>query len=336
MSSEAVSGKSNSNISNLRCEIGKSLKVEFFKSRVRSLKRRGIPRNPPQEAAAMQATFAPGKMIMGVLSNRVGKSDIQAGDHIYSWRSAYTYAHHGIFAGNDKVIHFTRGRDEELGTGTVIDIFLASSRPNSALAKCEACGMEGDSHGVIISCLDCFLLGGPLYRFEYGIDPVTFFAKARGGTCTLAKSDPPEVVMHRATYLLNNGFGLYHIFHNNCEDFAIYCKTGLLVVERNMIGRSGQAASVVGAPFAAVISSPLRFVMTSPWGFAAVTAGVYCFSRYAADIGVRRDVAKVDVEDLAGSVGWSNVVERPPPLAIGPPPIGGVSSSTDVSVSPKN
>lgn len=286
----------------------------------------------------MQAPFAPGKMIMGVISNRIAKSEAKPGDHIYSWRSAYTYAHHGIYAGDDKVIHFTRGRDQELGTGTVLDVLLVSSRPDSAASKCEKCGLEGTSNGVVLSCLDCFLVGCSLYRFEYDVDPVTFFAKARGGTCSLAKSDPPQLVLHRANYLFTNGFGLYHIFHNNCEDFAIYCKTGLLVIERNMIGRSGQAASVIGAPFAAVVSSPLRFMMTSPWGFAAVTAGVYCFSRYATDIGVRQDVAKVPVEDLAVNMGWFS-----PPGSLPPPgsvpavlitPRPGVSSSSGTP--PKN
>ncbi len=186
-----------------------------------------------------------------------------------------------------------------------------SSRPTASFEMCEKCGMQANSSGVLLSCLDCFLLGGPLYRFEYGTDPVTFLLKARGGTCTFALSDDKELVLHRAKYLLDNGFGCYHIFHNNCEDFAIYCKTGLLVVDRNMIGRSGQAASFLGAPLAAVVSSPLRFVMTSPWGFAAVTVGVYCFSRYAADIGVRRDVAKVVVEDLAVHIGSSTVAEQP-------------------------
>lgn len=302
--------------------------MDFFKSRVRALKRRGLPRIPPEVATAMQAPFAPGKMIMGVISNRIPRSEAKPGDHIYSWRSAYTYAHHGIYAGDDKVIHFTRGRDEELGTGTVLDVLLISSRPESATAKCDKCGMEGTSNGVVLSCLDCFLVGCPLYRFEYNVDPVTFFAKARGGTCTLAKSDTAEVVLHRANYLLNNGFGLYHIFHNNCEDFAIYCKTGLLVIERNMIGRSGQAASVIGAPFAAVVSSPLKFMMTSPWGFAAVTAGVYCFSRYATDIGVRQDVAKVAVEDLATNMGWFTPPGTAAAGLIGTSTITVVSAST--------
>ena len=34
-------------------------------------------------------------MAAGVLSNRVDREDLAAGDHIYSWRAAYLYAHHG-------------------------------------------------------------------------------------------------------------------------------------------------------------------------------------------------------------------------------------------------
>lgn len=36
-----------------------------------------------------------GNAVMGVLSNRVERAQIKAGDHIYSWRAAYTYSHHG-------------------------------------------------------------------------------------------------------------------------------------------------------------------------------------------------------------------------------------------------
>lgn len=84
----------------------------------------------------------------------------------------------------------------------------------------------------------------------------------------------------------------------------MYCKTGLLIVERSGVGRSGQASSVVGAPLAALLSSPLKLLMPSPIGVATVTAGMYCMSRYATDIGVRSDVIKVAVEELAVNLGW--------------------------------
>lgn len=105
-------------------------------------------------------------------------------------------------------------------------------------------------------------------------------------------------------YLLHNGFGNYDVFQNNCEDFALYCKTGLLITDNLGVGRSGQASSMVGAPVAAMLASPLKFLMPSPIGMATVTAGVYCLNRYSTDIGVRSDVIKVAVEDLAINLGW--------------------------------
>lgn len=76
-------------------------------------------------------------------------------------------------------------------------------------------------------------------------------------------------------------------------------------MDRLGVGRSGQASSVVGAPLAALLSSPLKLLMPSPVGVATVTAGMYCMSRYATDIGVRSDVIKVAVEDLAVNLGWA-------------------------------
>ncbi|PIN05686.1 hypothetical protein CDL12_21772 [Handroanthus impetiginosus] len=234
---------------------------------------------------------------MGLLSNRIERSSLKPGDHIYSWRTAYIYAHHGIYVGDNKVIHFTR-RGQEVGTGTVLDALLVSSGPNRSLVPCPTCVPAGQGHGVVSSCLDCFLAGGILYRFEYSVSPALFLAKARGGTCTLAVSDPDDVVVHRAKYLLDNGFGCYNVFKNNCEDFAIYCKTGLLVLDHSTMGQSGQAVSIIGGPLAAVLSTPLRLVTTNVYGMVATAIGVYCASRYAADIGMRRDVVKVPVEEL--------------------------------------
>ncbi|MCO5565000.1 hypothetical protein L7F22_018670 [Adiantum nelumboides] len=189
----------------------------------------------------------------------------------------------GIYIGDGKVIHFTRGEGQEVGTGTILDNFLGSWAPPRSSRLCEECRQSREnSNGVVASCVQCFLNGRPLYRFEYGVDTATFIAKARGGTCTLAVADPVEEVLHRALYLLENGFGGYHLFHNNCEDFAMYCKTGLLLLDKNLPGRSGQAATMMlGAPMAAVLLYPASLV---------VGAGVYCLSRYAVDLGIRQDV----------------------------------------------
>ncbi|PRQ45207.1 putative endopeptidase, NLPC/P60 domain, LRAT-like domain-containing protein [Rosa chinensis] len=249
---------------------------------------------------------------MGVLSNKIDRDQLKPGDHIYTWRNAYLYTHHGIYVGEGKVIHFTRAAGREIGTGTVLDRFIFSSSPShSAENPCTSCDdPSGRDGGVMSSCLDCFLSGGDLYRFEYGVNPAFFLAKARGGTCTLASSDPSEDVLHRAFYLLKkkNGFGSYSLFKNNCEDFAIYCKTGLLVNSSTSLGRSGQASS--GFSFAGVASgigvaagSSARYLPIMGFGAfsglgAAFGVGIYSFQRLACDIGFRSDVSKVPVEEL--------------------------------------
>lgn len=199
------------------------------------------------------------------------------------------------------MIHFTRGAGQEIGTGTFLDRIIFSSSPaHPSDNPCPKCGDSPRVDGVILSCVDCFLSGGDLYIFEYGVSHAVFLAKPRGGTNTLANSDPPEHVLHRANFLLENGFGVYHVFKNNCEDFAIYCKTGLLVFTSISVGRSGQAASLMAA-VSAVVSSPLRFLTTSVSGLAAVSYGMYCVSRLVSDIGVRRDVTKIPVERLVAN-----------------------------------
>lgn len=245
-----------------------------------------------------------GSKKMGVFSNKISRDALKPGDHIYSWRNAYLYSHHGIYAGEGlagegKVIHFTRGPGQEIGTGIFLDnvIFSSSASSDRSKCPCSVCGDQSNLSGVISSCLNCFLWDGELYLFEYKVSPAFFLAKARGGTCTLAPSDPPEEVLSRASFLLENGFGGYNIFKNNCEDFAIYCKTGLLVVTDISVGRSGQATAFLAA-VSAIVSSPLRFLTTSCSGLAAVGCGMYCVSRLVSDIGVRRDVMKVAVERL--------------------------------------
>ncbi|KAF5464499.1 protein LEAD-SENSITIVE 1-like [Juglans microcarpa x Juglans regia] len=245
---------------------------------------------------------------MGLLTHRVERSQIKPGDHIYTYRAIFTYSHHGIFVGGSKVVHFRPERNLNPGVGTSNDSDLYDSRLSlpSSCSTFPDCGFGQPNSGVVLSCLDCFLGKGSLYCFDYGVAPSVFLAKLRGGTCTTAASDPPETVIHRAMYLLQNGFGNYDVFQNNCEDFALYCKTGLLIMDKRGVGGSGQASSVIGAPLAAILSSPLKLLMPSPVGVATVTAGMYCMSRYATDIGVRTDVIKVAVEDLAVNLGWAH------------------------------
>ncbi|OEL36013.1 hypothetical protein BAE44_0002969 [Dichanthelium oligosanthes] len=62
----------------------------------------------------------------------------------------------------------------------------------------------------------------------------------------------------------------YDVFENNCEDFALYCKTGLL-------------------PPPAPMTSDGAARRPPP---------------YITDIGMRKDVVKVEVENLVAHLGW--------------------------------
>lgn len=248
---------------------------------------------------------------MGLLSQRVELSDMKPGDHIYTWRAGYTYSHHGIYVGGSKVVHFTRKKEAgNAGLDSAVvaassSLLLSQQGPDGAAcpASLPDCGFQLPDSGVVLTCLDCFLRGGAAHRFEYGAAAAAFLARLRGGTCTTARADAGAAAVRRAMHLLRHGcFGDYDVFGNNCEDFALYCRTALLPAAG--IGRSGQTASAVGAPLAALLSTPLSLLAAAgPLGVAAVTAGVYCAGRYVTDIGVRKDVVKVEAEDLAAHLG---------------------------------
>ncbi|XP_059642979.1 protein LEAD-SENSITIVE 1-like [Cornus florida] len=169
--------------------------------------------------------------IREVWSNKISREELSAGDHIYSWRgSSRLFAHHGIYAGGGMVIHFTRGADQEFGIRKVDRVSVGSaaltSFRHSVDNPCPSCGYHSMLNGVISSCIDCFLSDGELYLYRYGVSWTFYKAKLRRGTCTRKPSDTPNVVLARAQSFLATGFGDYHIVNNNCENFAITCKTG--------------------------------------------------------------------------------------------------------------
>lgn len=221
---------------------------------------------------------------MGLFSNKISRKKVQPGDHIYTWRTAHTYAHHGIYVGDGKVVHYTH-RGPKNGIGVI-----SSSLSRLCLICKDNYSFTGDK--VITSCLDCFLAGGKLFLYKYNVSRSAFLANPRGGTCTLAPSDPPEDVLLRAKFHLdkiNGWFGDYQLTENNCEDFAIYCKTGLLVCEKNSYGNSGQVNTAVAATLALVVHA---------CGLSMVAFGLYCYARIESDVSKNDKLIKVTAQKL--------------------------------------
>ncbi|KAH9320050.1 hypothetical protein KI387_021819, partial [Taxus chinensis] len=119
---------------------------------------------------------------MAPFFNGLDISEIKPGDHIYSWRKVYTYAHHGIYVGENQVIHFLA----EEGNS-----FASSSSSPMGRFPCPNCP-PGITTGIVKSCLECFLNGGRLCRYEYGLS--TFrMSLFRRGTYTSVKSEPSAI-----------------------------------------------------------------------------------------------------------------------------------------------
>ncbi|XP_060672404.1 uncharacterized protein LOC132803420 [Ziziphus jujuba] len=216
--------------------------------------------------------------IWKVLLKETKKENLKPGDHIYTWTGANT-KEHGIYLNSGCVIHFTQGRRR--------------ARSDDRHSTCPNCS----DHGVVTSCIDCFLSGGDhLHRFEYGVNPALILTKLAGGA-TLAPADPSPLVESRASnFLIINSYdsGSYYRFINNGKDFAMYCKTGLLVIDNINFSRSWQAAAFFLAVTVTFFLFQQQSTAATYPGVAAICFGLYCIYRFGSDIGARPNVIKVD------------------------------------------
>ncbi|KAK8342565.1 hypothetical protein V6Z11_A08G250400 [Gossypium hirsutum] len=138
---------------------------------------------------------------------------IRPGDHIFSDKKSRLYFHHGIYVGDQMVSH------------------LMGPSKTYNLRPCESCGFKPQA-GIFKTCLDCFLNGHSLYHYEYDVSYL-------------------KLVVETAYRLLEDkSFGSYNFFLNNCEDFAVYCKTGMAMSNQtaglfgfNLVGAVGYHAT---------------------------------------------------------------------------------------------
>ncbi|XP_007030520.2 PREDICTED: HRAS-like suppressor 3 isoform X1 [Theobroma cacao] len=177
----------------------------------------------------------------------------QPGDHIYTTRAGGLYAHHGIYVGNDMVIHlqapFKGSGSSFMGSASSFMGSGSSSKEIESAPPCQKCGYKPQycQGGIIKTCLDCFLDGRSSFEFyEYGV-PTSYFNNKPRGTCSVSPSKPDHEVVERATDLLERkGFGEYNLIVNNCEHFAVYCKTGL--ASSQQVQAAGDAITQIAEP----------------------------------------------------------------------------------------
>ena len=125
----------------------------------------------------------------------VAPEELEIGDHVYSKRYLGLYVHHGIYAGNGTVIHFS---------GT----FPADAR----IKRCTVDEFNGWQ-------------AWRIRRAMYGLPAHLLWLKM-AGTAYGEPSDSPRQVMARAEELMRENKIRFSIFEYNCEGFVYYCKTG--------------------------------------------------------------------------------------------------------------
>ncbi|XP_022720039.1 uncharacterized protein LOC111277873 isoform X3 [Durio zibethinus] len=96
----------------------------------------------------------------------VRRDALRPGDHIYSDRTLRLYFHHGIYVGDDMVIHL-------MGPSKIYD------RP-----PCKKCGFKPQT-GIFKTCLDCFLEVGTANRQMKLSKQLIVCSKTRASAATI-------------------------------------------------------------------------------------------------------------------------------------------------------
>ena len=147
------------------------------------------------------ATSDTSKDMVGYFSHAVSREDLEPGDHIYCYRVLGAYSHHGIYTGKPKreVIHMS---------GPVGGRKSKSSIMIRAVTLVE------------------FIDGRQLRIVAYNASELTKIFK-RSASCSRAPSVPAYKAIEQAEYYLKYPllFGEYNALTNNCDLFAVFCKT---------------------------------------------------------------------------------------------------------------
>lgn len=142
---------------------------------------------------------------------------LDVGDHVYSWRGAGAWSHHGIVISASKVLV------------AILDFFPEMSR-NRQTKQSDDDDDAMDRQAVlrVLSVEEWKATYGNLHKVIYraGYLRRTF---CRSGTCTSCESAPPFLVLARVRFLLASSEGIiptYHSLYSNSETAAFWCKTG--------------------------------------------------------------------------------------------------------------
>uniref|UniRef100_A0A7S2HDC4 LRAT domain-containing protein n=1 Tax=Helicotheca tamesis TaxID=374047 RepID=A0A7S2HDC4_9STRA len=210
----------------------------------------------------------------------------EVGDHVYKWCShkvpGVRYQHHGI------VLEIqTRGEDEkEIGrTIEIVDFHLGlpDEHAGGSFPTTQSC--IGSISG---SCLEGMIAGPGRLRHLCLTEQEEINEWHRVPYGNERTSDPKEIVISRANFLLSNPSILppYHAFTSNCECVAVWCKTGKWSTLQGLTILSVLAPTPVtgsaGAAVATALRAPVKVRAAGLWGFFGFSTEVSAATAYPA------------------------------------------------------
>ncbi|KAH9699090.1 lrat domain-containing protein [Citrus sinensis] len=161
----------------------------------------------------------------------ISREMLKPGDHICTERWNGLYYHHGIYVGDDLVIHVNGPRKRSAYSSTKMKSSSSASSVYHATCQNNGC-QKGFNCGTIKTCLDCFLDGHSLYVYDYECSIVRQYVIQYGGCI----KSPEEVIEFATSKLQRKDFCAgYNLLVSNCEHFATLCKTGLAFSMQSII-----------------------------------------------------------------------------------------------------
>ncbi|GAV89187.1 LRAT domain-containing protein [Cephalotus follicularis] len=151
-------------------------------------------------------------------------SKFEPGNHIFTYAGPIMlFTHHGIYAGDGKVIHFVPRKKEKSKDSVTSDVVFSESDPG------EGCDdFQGGTHGIrtpgYVVKSDISSFGDKVLLYKYGVSETE--VRKRPGTCCPYECKPLKEVLKTAEEKLKTGFGIYNDYTNNSEHFATFCSTG--------------------------------------------------------------------------------------------------------------
>ncbi|XP_065192417.1 uncharacterized protein LOC135823502 [Sycon ciliatum] len=239
----------------------------------------------------------------------VAVADLEPGDHIYVYLNQLTRAqpiadqevtaqasHHGIFVGNDEVVHFcgpstrvsslSEAPTDDTATNKTTRSHVQDATESPTKAPVESLSFESS---LVRKCtVSRFIAFGSaddaapstdakVKRYRYGVKKVEANYLSSFGTCTTLVRQKPDQIVQVATFYSEHprDFGDYETARNS-EHFALFCSTCDVEIDETSHLATPPSLMVPLLPDGVLSASPAALMPNTTKGKIAAAATATC------------------------------------------------------------